>query len=372
MKKLLLGASIACVCLLTSCDKDTSDGGSTVAETTVAQDKANITTSLEEVVTCLGKMKNGSMMNSIVAFTGLSEGEALKDEFIESIFWKMEEAVDTVNTPIEERFNFGSFTGTWSYNSADSSWTRISTPTDQIIVQFPSDDTQLENNAELVLKGYTDEKLLVDNEDVYLPKTFEFSVTKDGTKIAGANLINIVYEQSNDIPVPISVNASIFMSPFTFKIEGERETANKYVAGIEFGNGSGCGYSMDAELNLAHNDYENLDEEDFLDLKGKVAHNDLVIDYFFNLKKLNELDNDNDDLTTAEFNNNTDVKVLYKSAKIADIIVVDVDNDTEVFVQYKDGTKENTSVHYEQLGEDLEALFSDLTGSWYEDEEEIQ
>lgn len=374
MRNLLLGAGIASVCLLTSCDKETDSDGSSSGQTTttVAQDKANISASMDEIVSCIGNMKNGSMVNSIVAFTGLSDGEAMKEDFIEAIFVKMEDAVDTISNPIAGKFNFDSYTGTWSYNAVDSSWSRATSPTNEIVVEFPSDDTQSTNNTVLSLKNYTDKKFVVDLEDIYLPKTVEFSITKDGTKIAGANLTTAVYEQNSDVIMPVDIEASVFLAPFTFTVSGERETSTKFVASVGWGDGSGCDYAMEAELNVAHNDYENLDGEDIVDIKGTVSHNDLLIDLYADVAKLISLDDDGTELTVAEANANVDAKIKYNGVKVAELVAVeDANEDVEIFVEYKDGTQENTSTYYEQMGDDLEALLSDLTGPW-EDDNQVQ
>ena len=368
MNKPLLFTCFASLFLLVSCDKDNSSSSSSETETaivtTVAEDKSNISMSMDEIVSCVGNMKNGSMMNSLVAFTGLSNGETLKDEFIESIFLKIEDALDTVSNPNDNKFYFDNYTGTWSYLAADSSWSRSLIPTDKIIVQFPSDDLQFKNNVELVFKGYKDQKVTIDFDDVYLPTYFDLSISKDGSKIAGAELINVDYEQLGEIAIPVNVNASIFISPFTFTLNGERETNTKFVAGMKFGDGSGCDYDMDIELNLAHDDYENLDDEDFLDLKGNISHNDLLVNCYLDLKELIKLDSDADPLTAAEFNSNADMKISFKSVKIAEMILEESTGDMEMFIKYKDGTKENSSSYYEKLGDDLELLFSDLLGPW--------
>ena len=366
MNKRLIFTCCASLFLLVSCNKDNSSSSSTETAilTTVADDKSNISMSMDEIVSCVGNMKNGSMMNSLVAFTGLSKGEALKDEFIESIFLKIEDAVDTISNPIDDKFYFDNYKGTWSYFAADSSWSRSLSPSDKIVIQFPSDDLQFKNNVELVLQGYTDQKFTIDFDDVYLPTYFDLSITKDGIKIAGAELINVVYEQLAEIAIPVNVNASVFISPFTFTINGERETQTKFVAGMKFGDGSGCDYDMDVELNLAHDDYENLGDEDFIDLKGNISHNDLLVNCYLDLKELIKLGSDSDDLTAAEFNSNADMKMLYKSVKIADMVLEESSGDMEMFIQYKDGTKENSSSYYEKLGDDLELLFLDLLGPW--------
>ena len=366
MNKRLIFTCFAGLFIFGSCNKDNSSSSSTgtAIVTTVAEDKSNISISMDEIVYCMGNMKNGSMMNSLVAFTGLSKGEALKDDFIEAIFLKIEDAVDTISNPTDDKFYFDSYKGTWSYLASDSSWSRSLIPSDKIVIQFPSDDLQFKNNVELVLKGYTDKKFIIDFSDVYLPKYFDLSITKDGTKIAGAELINIEYEQLGEIAIPVNVNASIFISPFTFTINGEKETQTKFVAGMKFGDGSGCDYDMDVELNLAHDDYENLGDEDFIDLKGNISHNDLLVSCYLDLKELMKLDSDADDLTAKEFNSNADMKMLYKSVKIADMVLEESSGDMEMFIQYKDGTKENSSSYYEKLGDDLELLFSDLLGPW--------
>ena len=372
MKKYFLaGASLAL--LLFGCKKDGEGegNGTTPVTTTVEEDKANLTAAMDEIVTCLGTMKNGAMMNSMVAFTGLSDGEALKEEFIEAIFAKMGDAIGEVEVPDDSKFYFDSYTGTWAYNSTDSTWNRSNTPSDKIVVQFPSDDAQTSNNVEATLSGYVDEKYVFDLEDVWLPKAFSLSVTKDGTKIGGIDLDGLALEQSNDVVIPTLVSGSVFLAPFTFSIDGERVTSTEVEASIGLDDGTRCEYSMSSKLKLKHDDYENIMDEDFVSIEGSVGHNSMMVKYFVDIAKIMEYESANDEMTVDVVNDNIDFDVLMNNTEIGNLILKENSaEEVEVHMVYKDGTSENTSVYYEPFIEDVEALFSDLTGPW--DEEEVQ
>lgn len=376
MKKLLLAGAVGSM-LLMGCKKDgegegsSTDGGTTAVETTVAEDKENIHAAMDEIVNCLSNMKNGAMMNSIVAFTGLSEGEALKEDFIESILTNMDGAIDTIEVPTGDKFYFSYFTGTWSYQKSDSSWTRSSSPSDKIVLEMPSDDAATTNNVVCTLQDYSDKKYELDGEEIYLPNSFSFSITKDGDKIGGIELNDLAFEQSGDIVIPINIDGSVYLNPFTFTVDGERTSSTQFQASINIEDGSGCDYSMSAKLDVAHDDYVNLNEEDIKSLQGSVGHNSLKVNYFIDIEKLVLLGDaaGEDGLTEAEINENIDLDVLIKDSKIGNLVLKEgTDTDVEVHIEYKDGSMENTDVYYEPFIEDVEALFDDLTGPWTDEE----
>ena len=89
-----------------------------------------------------------------------------------------------------------------------------------------------------------------------------------------------------------------------------------------------------------------------------------VLDYFVDLAKLIKLDNLNDDITDDQINDNIDFAISLKSSKVANLILREGNDDFEVRILYKDGTSENSSVYYESFADDVEALFSDITGAW--------
>lgn len=377
MKKLLLAGAVGSMVLM-GCKKDggeeggTTDGGTTtVVETTVAEDKENLHAAMDEIVNCLSQMKNGAMMNSMVAFTGLSEGEALKEDFIEGILYKIEDAVDTINVPGEDKFYFTYYTGTWSYQIADSSWTRSSTPTDKIVVEMPSDDAQTSNNVVCTLQDYSDKKYTFDLEDVYLPKSLSFTIVKDGAKIGGIELNDLALEQSDDIVIPTAVDGEVYLSPFTFTMEGERTTTTEFNASVGIDDGTGCAYDMSAKLKLKHDDYENIADEDVTSIEGSIGHNSLKVNYFVDYAKIAILDAESTDgVTEAQVNENIDLDVLINDAKIGNLVIKEGtgEEEVEVHIEYKDGSMENTDVYYIPFVEDVEALFEDLTGPWTEDE----
>ena len=360
---------------MSSCVKEVDSGisidSSDQLVTTVAQDKVNINAALDEIVTCLGTMKNGAMMNTFLAFTGVSEGEEFNEDFIDDIFSNMETAIDTIDSynTSENKFYVEDFAGTWSYNLNNNSWSRDKAITDKIIIQFPSDEFQTSNDAEIVLKGYTDVLYTFDQEDIYLPKTFDFSVSKEGMKLGAVNLTNIVYEQEDEFALPIVIEGSVFLNPFTFTLDAEREEGTKFSAAISINDGTGCGYAMSAEVNLTSDDYNNTTEEDFIDLKGAISHNDLEAKYFVDIAKIIELLNQNDELTVDEVNKYIDITCSIKDSKIGELFLKETsdDFDAEVHMIYKDGTSENTAVYYEPFADDVEALFSDIINAWDEE-----
>ena len=154
----------------------------------------------------------------------------------------------------------------------------------------------------------------------------------------------------------------MFLAPFTYTAKATRNTTKDFSASIAMADGSGCDYIMDANLTLKHDDYENLDDEDFIDLSGKVKHNDLQVNYSVNLATLGALP---DSATIVQINNEVTAEVLFDSKKIADLTIEEnVNAEIDVIIQYKDGTSENTNVYFDTFADNVEAFLTDLTGQW--------
>ncbi len=362
MKKIYLLGIVGSLCF-SSCEKDdATSGGSTTTTTTVTQDKANINIALDEIVACLSNVKNGAFLNSIVAFSGLSDGEALKEEFVESVLNANLGTVLDVDNSADGKFDFNKFVGTYTYNSVDSTWSKSTAQTTKMIFHFPSADTATSNNAEVSINSYTDIQAIMDGETVYLPTKANATVKVDGSLIAEFNIVDVTYDVGLEVSIPTNIEASLFLAPFTYTAKATRNTTTDFSASIAMADGVGCDYIMDANLTLDHDDYENLEDEDFLDLSGKVKHNDLQVNYSIDLASLGALPNEP---TIAQVNNEVTAEVLFDSQKIGDLILEeDVNEELDVIIQYKDGTSENTDVYFDTFADNVEALVTDLTGDW--------
>jgi hypothetical protein len=284
----------------------------------------------------------------------------LKEDFVEAILNdNLGEVLDIDNTS-EDRFEFNSFVGTYTYNPADTTWSKSTAQTTKIIFKFPSTDTSTSNNVEVSINSYADIQAVLDGETVFLPKSGNATIKIDGALIAELNIANVTYENGLEISIPTNIEASLFLAPFTYTAKAQRVTATQFSASFTMVDGGGCDYVMDALLNLKHNDYENLDDEDITNLSGKVKHNDLQINYFVDFASLAALP---DEPTVAQVNNKISADVLFDSQKIGDLVLEEnAQEELDVIIVYKDGTSENTNVYFDDFADDVEALFSDLIG----------
>ena len=385
MKKLFMFCAIGSL-LLTGCKKDGVESSNTtdttnttntvedeiVVQTTVQEDQDNISRSLSEIVTCMGSMKDGDLMSSFVDFAGLSNGEVMDEEFIETLIEELEDAYNNeeeLNEFDEDRFPFELLTGTWSYDVSNKTWSHTKNPNNKVIVEFPSDKSQTINNVVASLSDYEDVQYTFDMEDVWLPKSFELSVKKNGVELAKMDLNNLSLEQSNDILIPTDLEGSIFLAPFTLSMSGERTTSKEFTAEMSLEDGSGCGYAVGATLKLDHDDYENLDEENFISINGFVEHNTMKMEYFIALQKLAELDDLEGDMDMDDINANIDVKLFMDDQNIGELSLTESSEDEDevnVIVTYKDGTSEDSKRFYEPFVDDLELEFAAILGDWDE------
>jgi hypothetical protein len=387
MKKLLI-VLIPTLLLALGCKKDklstetqTETQTETVAilETTVEEDKVNITNSFENIVSCMSTMKDGDLMTAFVDFADISNGEALDEDFVEDLFENMDDAIEEIDFPEDDdRLPFESFTGTWSYKISNSTWSHVNSPSNKIIVKFPSDKYQTSNNVTASLSDYKDKKYVIDLENVWLPESFELAIFKDDVKLAELDLNDLDLEQSNDLPIPTNLDVSLYLKPFTFDFKEQRTSSKEFTAELRFDDGSNCDYVLNSKLVLAHDDYENIADEDIVSLGGFFRHNEMKMEYFLSLGEIFEIDNANDELSDDDMNNNMAIKLFMSGSKIGDITInttseeIDdgwggyTETSTDFIITYKNGESDNANVYIDPFIEDLENLFESITGDFEE------
>jgi hypothetical protein len=369
MKKIIL-VFIPLLLLVLSCEKKDKK-----SQTSVENDKANIFKSLDNIVSCMGTMKDGELMNAFVEFANISYGEAIDEEFVEDLFDNMEDAFEEVDfNEDEDRLPFENFTGTWSYGILDHKWSHSKSPSNKIIIKFPSDKSQTRNNVTASLDDYADKKYVFDSDDVWLPVSFNLSLMKDGSKLAELDLDNLDFYQSNDLIIPTDVSVSLFVSPFTLAFNGERTSSKQFMAEARFDDGSGCEYILNGNLKLAHSDYENLDDEDFTSIEGFFSHNQMKLEYFLGLGKIAEFQNTYAGASDDEINDNIDVKLLMNRQNVGEITikttteVIDdywgsyTESSSDFIITYKNGESESVEVYLEPFFQDLETVFEPILG----------
>jgi len=156
------------------------------------------------------------------------------------------------------------------------------------------------------------------------------------------SLNNVTYNDNASFQIPVEVDASLFMDPVTIDLDVVRNSSTEFRGMLAFNDGSACNMSIEADVELADDDLENLTEESVEKVHAKVRFGDMTIESLAGLADLLSMD----DPTQAEINSLLDLNVLFQDMKIADL---EYDEAEDNFViHYKDESIESAASYMDE------------------------
>jgi hypothetical protein len=351
MKKIFL-ISIIIILLISSCKKDENKD---TTPTTVTEDKSNFKAMFDKNIGCVTEVKNGEFFQFITSFLRLQNGKVLNETWVSDMGTKFDRSANLEQIDQNNRFSLSNFGSIYNWNNSDKSWAKSSNG--QVVVNFPSDITQSNNNCTFKISDYSDAAYTVNNETIYLPKTVKANMTKNSVE-----LFNLDFSGSYNnggFPAPVDVSMTLKLKPHTYSVKINQITSTQFGLNIEMFSGTTCSETCSLTISLASNDYENLNlERDFNNIKLEFKKDDILVKGTWDAKTFYSLNNPN----TDQINSTINFTVEYKSFKIGDLIFKDVGDNRELFIFYKDGTSENSSIYYETFYSDFKAIYEPFFG----------
>jgi len=340
---------------ISSCTEDNNTSEDT--PTTVADDKKNIKATFDNTLNCVLQVKDGDFFQAIVKFLNLQNGDVLNESWTDNLGDKFDDVanLDWINQ--ESRFSLVYFGGNYEWNNSSQIWKK--TANNQVVVNFPSEKTQTTNNCTFKITEYTDASFQVDNETIFLPTSIKANLTKNNSEIFNLNM-SCTYNTSG-FPVPINATITIALKPFVYVFKIKRLTDTQFEVNAEVFSGSDCSTTLYSKISLANADYENLDlEKDLNNIQFDYKKGDINISGTWDSKTYNSLSHP----TTDELNSTLNFVVNNKQQKIGDLRFKDIGKQTELFIFYKDGTSENTTLYYEPFYSDFKAIWQPYFGDF--------
>jgi hypothetical protein len=349
--------SLFTVVALCSCSKDENENET---PTTVEEDKANIRASFDRTKNLLENFKAGSFYRFADQFIGYHE-EYVEDryysyyedaisEFTEMLGNKLEDVVDFDRIETEGRFNFAAFAGQYVWNSGGNRWDK--TPDNAVFIMFPSSENKTSNDCEAAITAYEDKSCDIEGSDIYLPTKANIYLKKDGEKLFSTDLA----ASYSGYGIPKQITANVYAKPLKFDISLAQESPSKFKADVniedETKSENNLVINCEATLSGGLTQYSDLDDMELNVLKFNVGQHELSIVGTVDIKTLNGLKS-----TAANINECTNFEVFYKTQKVGTLTVVDLDDSLYLFIVYKDGTRENTSIYYDGFISDIETIF---------------
>lgn len=356
--------------IFTGCKKD-DDETTTSNATTVEQDKENITAGLKQMVTCIADIKRGNGVQAITDFVGLADGNAVDEDWagdlITELFNKMaigaqDQAGDyTLEEAADFQFTIATFKGIYTYNHTNKNFDFATSSSNEIVVKMPSSASKTTNNATFTFSKYEYQNFTFDGIQTPLPTAVYFTLEIDGQKTIEIDLTEVKYESYADFAYPTKVDLIIYTNPNTTTISYTK-TGNTFEGTYTMSSEAGCTMELDAKLVLAHDDFDNISEEDVVLTELTLSYGVLKLEGTADLKSLLALA----EPTADQVNQYSDIKVVVSDVEIGELALkTDSDGNEYVNIIYKDGTTDNVETKYmNTFADDLETELSDVTGSW--------
>lgn len=264
----------------------------------------------------------------------------------------------------DEMFDFDRWVGTYTWNNTVGAWDPdYGTPEDKIIIIFPADTADMDNNnATLTISNYSEVTI---DEDFY-PESIDVELMVSEIKVIDIDFDAEWFETGDYMGEPTSLDVSVYLIPFEFtgsfthtSTEADIDVSILYDSAEFFTIGLGA-------------DWANEGDSIPSNINGYIS--------FFNVKFQADVDladiidlmlNTPDNITTQDelieaVNNEIDAYVSVDGTWAADIeitVLESTDEDGEMFdilFVYADGTSESAIPYFEELGEELEEFFGAL------------
>lgn len=270
-----------------------------------------------------------------------------------------------------EPFDFEFWWGTYTWDNEHGIWEvdfddPEDTSDDMIVINFPADTANMDNNnATATIYNY--EELLVDDE--YLPTAIDAELTISDIKVIDIELTAEWFTSGENIGEPTSLNASVYLIPFEFTIDfTHTSTLASIDVAILYEEAEFFTAGVSAE-------WENATDSIPSNIAGYISFFEVKFQADVDLKAIFEIMNDlfegTSEFTTQEelieaINNEIDAYVTVSGTWAADIeftLLESADDDEDMFdilFVYADGSSESAIPYFEELGEDMETFFGEL------------
>jgi hypothetical protein len=395
MKNYLFYFCIAVLSLFatTSCG---NKPGEEEGETTVTEDKANIQLSFDRMNSMMDRAKSSVLFNLITEpakdtgywydyvgenqgdynynydtyeyyYVGQGNGEYVREFYDYGTYWDLSafmyqtfDLAENINRQFnfeddfdkedDFQFPFAKYKGQYVWNKSTKNWTKNTS--DIVSILFPESEKIENNNCELAITEYADKRCaLFEDLHIFLPTKLKGYFKKDSKELIGFDVTSDF--TSNGIPT--SVNGKVYAQPFNMAFSFAQEAETRYNASFSIVDEekaennlsiSGKMYIKNAVLNWE----EAFDDNYINQINFTLTQEKLSIE---GIVDATDTDWDNADA----FNNSWNLKVKWNGKEIGELRAKEVNDGFYLYIYYKDGTSENTSLYYDQLIAHVEKLF---------------
>lgn len=351
--------------ILTAC----SDTGGSPVATTVEEDKQAIKESFTNVGVLLASFEKVSIYKFAEEFVEIDENdERNPPEYSIELLTKFMSQEGLSFDFTDNRFPYAVNAGDYAWNASDNNWKKSSSS--KIKIQFPCSENSSKNDCVIDFKEYEDKKVKLPRESVYLPTKINLDFSQ-----SDKSLLSVEASASyNEFGIPKSIAAKAVSDPLVFNVNLDQKSSSHFVAKASVSDKTNSkanlSLSLEAKVNKAISSYTDFNDVD-LDFVGfELKQDKLALKGGINVYELNKIEEkleaayEEEDIEAImklqkSMSEHIDLQVLYQNSEVGTIkIEVSAEGDSEFVIYYKDGTKENTEVFYQQFMSETLAIFA--------------
>lgn len=236
------------------------------------------------------------------------------------------------------QFSLTDIAGTYTYKFADSSWTKTATPTNQVIIIFPSKNSTT-NDCKFVWSKYSETKC---NDGYYYPTVIYAELFKDDNSIG---LIDLTVTYNTATAIPSAANLVFGLSPLKIKADYTFENKMLTLNTTLLKNGRALD-DLNLQLVFADDTLNKLNT-------GNGEFKTYNVDNAVNLSALLKIKFDFDATTaissSADFNNKVNVKFYASSDRYIGKLQADDSSNCVFVILFDDGTTQCAQVYLNEL-----------------------
>jgi hypothetical protein len=266
IKGAIFGLALIVLTVFYSCS---SSNNSDPSNTTVAEDRQNITNTINSFYDCLNTLDDGDLSSFLLYSLFNSTNQQYNDTWLKNLSDKFELQYGQI--VMDNKLQFATRTGVYTWSNTTQSWTKINNSS-VITLKFPSRQNQTAIDSELSLNSYSDTSTSYNSNTVWLPTGASLTLKRNDITVFSANLSNITFDINTNFTMPTNADLTIYTSPFTHTFQWRRNSSTDFQLNYSSSTPQGCATSVVTNLKLIDSDYGNITSinEDLKTVNGTI------------------------------------------------------------------------------------------------------
>jgi hypothetical protein len=362
LRTILFLGVIAGLAVFSSCEKDEDNNLSYEEGKQALQDlDTQMSNDMDEMMNTEGMEAVSSLNKMDDPFS--SKKSERKTQVISNIKAALVPGIDKeiLKSSQGEPFNFNDKTGTYTWIDSLARWdVDPTTPSNKIIINFPADSTDMDNNnATLTIHNYEEVPIETYSYTDYYPTKIVADIYVEDTKYVEIDL-TASWDAYGD---PTSFEATVFLKPFEFIGSMAQESTSASVDfGISYNNEEIFSTGISATFKT---DSMNLPKT----IDGYLQYRAVKIDAEANVENIEtiikEIESRESEYETEQealdaINKEIKAKISKDGSKIANIELRTSQGEMVPVLVFNDGTVENAESYFDNFSGKLEEFFNTI------------